>query len=203
MAEKCDRCSGTGRVSDGNAERAEFIRLDLERWSRWPDFASVAEVDRKSRYADYQDLIAIEKGLFRCFPGGDSLPQCRCEWHDGIPHNGAWRWSFCRGFISTVSCSLENWLAHGKSVVREHPIRPHDGMITDREPTRTTADQWYWQREIDGHATENFSCLIDGNVFGFLIPQWKDQWDQETFRIYPTRDAALISLAEACIRWAR
>lgn len=49
---------------NGEDERAEFIRLDIKRHRRWPDFAFVCDADRLGRYPDHDDLRRIESRLY-------------------------------------------------------------------------------------------------------------------------------------------
>ena len=83
-------CGGTGTVPDTAADRdrAEFVRLDVERHRRWPDFARVCEADRPTAYADWRDLAAIEKRLLYIGTAHPVWSRCPCP-ECVIPYVGA------------------------------------------------------------------------------------------------------------------
>jgi uncharacterized protein (TIGR02996 family) len=259
--DKCDDCSGSGRISNGFAqlacdqrlfvaaqaviampdedgprleyakiaeaygrvERAEFTRIQIELWNKpcTQFMYGCHELSRDGRgpcvckdYGKYDALRWREQELLdknrkswfsldKFKPWANAKDDVCWVTTGGQNNNGYLGGKIRRGFINEVRATLGDWLTHGRAICREHPVREDAGMVTDREPTRTTAGEWYWQREIEGHATENFTCLINEDVFGYLELIYKDHWDQETFRFYPTREAAMITLSRACIKWAR
>ena len=61
-----------------DAGRAEFIRLDVERHRRWPDFARVREADRPTTYSDWERLAAVEKRLLELGTAHPEWSRCLC-----------------------------------------------------------------------------------------------------------------------------
>lgn len=77
---RCARCGGAGLVADEtDRSRAEFIRLDIERHRRWPDFASLSDQDRERLYADHKDLTRVESRLLALARSLPSLQSQLCR----------------------------------------------------------------------------------------------------------------------------
>ena len=89
----------------GEDERARFIRLDVERNSRWPNFKSICQADREYLYPDHERLAEIEKQLFE-LAGYENGACKRCDWHEHLTHHGT-QWSYERGLVSSVSLTCE------------------------------------------------------------------------------------------------
>ena len=86
---RCHVCGPDGTVPDAaDRDRAEFVRLDVERHRRWPDFARVCEADRPTAYADWRDLAAIEKRLLYIGTAHPVWSRCPCP-ECVIPYVGA------------------------------------------------------------------------------------------------------------------
>jgi uncharacterized protein (TIGR02996 family) len=100
----CSRCSGTGRVPDGRAARAEFIRVQCELAGPHPIEVRTWHLRRRER----ELLAAHERGwvdpsavIFGPLP---------------------WRAEFRRGFVEEVTCTGDDWLAHGDAVRAAQPV---------------------------------------------------------------------------------
>lgn len=72
-----------------------------------------------------------------------------CAWRFDLPPDlrpfllGAIRAMYRRGFISRLTCTWDQWQAHGAAIVAEHPVT--DLLITDREPRSSIRPgEWYW-----------------------------------------------------------
>jgi len=134
----CCKCSGTGYVSDGNAERAEFIRAQC-RLARLPlcdrgmygAHCSVCD-DCKER----RPLVRRVEGLWYLPGKGFTPPLPESVWCFSIgepytPERGQKPLAFVRrGFIEVVACTAEAWLAkdaagrcNADAITAQHPVR--------------------------------------------------------------------------------
>ncbi len=121
---RCTACSGSGRVPDGNADRAEFIRVQIE----------LSRPDGECRQCEARRLGGQHtNGPCRCTPRRKALRDRErelleahgLEWSDpvmeaglapacwkqseGVYGHGDVRWAFLRGFVGRVECSLAAW----------------------------------------------------------------------------------------------
>jgi uncharacterized protein (TIGR02996 family) len=180
----CKGCGGRGRVSNGNAERAELIGLTAEtllldndgpRWHLnrdWPSMACEVAVN---------GLLPIPKADRRCL-------------------------AYIRyGFIDRLAGSFD-WLTHHLgAIVRRHPLRPHAGMVTDREPFEwNTVFVWRSDRAHIRHPDDTAGEIVSEDVFAVMWKQNCEEWRSRPDSIYfPTRNAAMLALAMAMIEYAR
>lgn len=151
---KCAICYGTGRVSDGRAERAEFIRVQCE-------LADSNVTDNEVLFWDGQlgngpEYYQKEKALRRrewelleapCVPGGKSNRELWFspfdEQGEQVPGDfgGSWRrlfdWGYRRGFVHAITLTAANFLKHADAIRAAQPVR---------EVTLTT-----WPSELGEH----------------------------------------------------
>jgi uncharacterized protein (TIGR02996 family) len=137
--DRCSRCRGTGRASDGRAARAEFIRLQigLVRLERIIEGHPGDDVSRRAD--DKADAIRRRERELLSVHGRGWVPRKAVYgemWKlDGTTFsfnfgNGlAESWTFSRGFIGKASCVFGVWQEHGPALVAAHPIERVD--ITD------------------------------------------------------------------------
>ncbi len=156
---KCTVCSGTGRISNGNADRAEFIRIQLEAErldrivtsgiytpgppSNAPDtskeFARLCELRKRER----ELLLRWKDSWFR--PPVDGLVSVvwnhpTVEWMRpedvtgtacGSPED-VWSVTFRRGFPDLLECSTKNFIKNAKRLFSHHPIT--QVRLSDKRP---------------------------------------------------------------------
>lgn len=202
------------RVSDGNAERAEFIRVQCE-LARIGHLHPPADVEDRRIIRRANDLLKRECEIWELTAGEKNWliasPIDRYHAHCHLPTDSMainpprnpslpiliWR----RGFIDTVSSTLADWLAHGPAIVREHPVRPHAGMVTDREPQYDEFKKrwgWWTSEVLCGPSDVPMSLheLFPEDSFGGV-------YTGSGWWTFPAREAATLALAEACIGWAK
>ena len=122
---RCLAC-GLGRVSNGFAERAEFIRVQCE-LVRMEESGELCEIDPREGHTCCQDpcpvCASVEKYLGL---SGRERELLESHWHPwcGVPatycgnyhDTGAFGVTFRRGFVEVISCTAAAWLAHGDSL---------------------------------------------------------------------------------------
>lgn len=153
----CPTCSGSGRVSDGRRERAEFIRVqcELARIHLEADpKRGVYFIDGQGHYKQtpetkrWEDLNRRVRELldggwmnWRLIPAGYGegwrIIDTTVEVSDGAG-NTAFSWTYFRGFVSHVTCSWSDWRTHAAAIVAAQPVerirltdRPSDNEICD------------------------------------------------------------------------
>jgi len=132
-------------TENGDADRAEFIRVQCELARRWPlappgtayyDFPP----GRRREYPEYQRLLARARELWEHVPPGATCTN-GYEWTRAVgdlfgEHLSSvqeWfcignfsesvRWTCRRGFVESVTCPGDDWVRHGDAVLAEHPVR--------------------------------------------------------------------------------
>lgn len=140
---KCPKCAGTGSLSNGFAERAEFIRVQckLAGWDWGPHWT---ESDHQYLKCDCTgcDLRRRERELFAVHGdsvcrsvtdllGEDVLRSCVPIDPDDVPNYRA-----CvlvrRGFVESLSLSWADWIAHHADLVwgGKGPVLPSMQPVT-------------------------------------------------------------------------
>ncbi len=108
---------------------------------------------------------------------------------------------FARGFVSAVTLTLADWLAHGPAIVRSAPVTTV--TLSDREPLETrplggpAAFLAAW-RERERYGREE-RYTVPACLFALLTGDLIGTWETR----YPSREAALADLSAACLRWAK
>lgn len=122
QARGCPTCQGTGCISDDRAERAEFIRVQVE----------LARIGSLHPPADDEDRHLIQRhhvlrrreaallcenyGLRWAMPLLDILGWSK-------PHALVGSWTWRRGFIEEIICLEAEWIAARKAIVLATPLR--------------------------------------------------------------------------------
>ena len=195
----CDRCHGSRTVSDGQRERAEFIRDciwmnanhtdcpvrlgDVKRGRPVPLRCGACEYCTARRraekfYAKHIWLPGVNYAV--CF---EPSPL------DGpMPTGPGLTLSVSRGFVSTVRTTLADWLRHGPRIVAEQPVERVE--VTDAD-----------------------SCIVgygdgmpDDYRFGVSIPVLSDASLPWPEKMFGTREEAveyLDDLSDRLVNWAR
>lgn len=96
---------------------------------------------------------------------------------------------YTRGFASEIRCALADWMTHGPTIVREHPIEQVE--ISDREPWGV-GGRWYWNKVGSFHWASDL-----------LIPQELCWWDDYLSPPYRTAESAHAALSEHLIKWTK
>lgn len=153
--ERCPTCNGSGEVSDGNRERAEFIRCQIKHW-REPNDSAAAQFKARDLLGQYAGRWAPEttgrdvswsRGFVSeirltlgQFVGGGECARCHGigavatpHWHSGC--------KLCHGTGRTPGCV--------GSLFGSHPITRV--VLTDREPAEDSNGGFRWARQLPGY----------------------------------------------------
>lgn len=176
---KCPRCGGTGRVSNGCAERAEYIRLMN------PQSSSPDQIFPPNYFADLGSRIIHLAGV--------AIRQWRGQ---GIPE---WiRITLKRGFIEGVECTLAEWERVGPWLARRHPIQ--EVFVTDKQP-RPFSNSWAVYPMVD-FMPPPITWIVSNDLLAQMETHHNAQVRTRNVA-FPTQDAARTALSVACIAWAR
>lgn len=149
---QCRTCLGekVTRTSNGYAERAEFIRVqvELERTPGCTYSKPTWNAEHKPGLCPWCDLRRRERELLAI--GRNSI-----EWRgDLVNRIPSGKSQFTRGFISEIECNWMSWLAHADAIRTAQPIervklrsRPYI-IVTNERITRIYEPQHRWTRLI-------------------------------------------------------
>lgn len=104
-----------------------------------------------------------------------------------------------RGFVEQWSGSLADWMRHGPDIARDNPVRPHEEMITNREPEldhQRDGTKYRWVREDDYRRPYSMGLPV------FCLPNRFFDGQKRSVR-FKTRGEAKLWLATRCIEMAR
>lgn len=146
VAGTCARCGGTGRVSDGRQERAEFIRLQIELARMEAEGAKLGTgrpVRRVLNRVKAPRCIVLEADL-QTYTAlyTRSMDLLNANWSAGATSDVNWAaWLrpfpmrptpamvtyepvvYRRGFCEEIACPAADWLAHGDELLKRHPVK--------------------------------------------------------------------------------
>jgi uncharacterized protein (TIGR02996 family) len=189
----CGNCHGTGRVSNGFAERAALIRCQIKH-PRW--FGDDTWMESANKNEDgYLDALSW-------------LKSSHCKDEFAATQDGNWVWNkqrpdgivgiVRRGFVDEIHCTLQQWLDHGKDIVREHPVTKV--MATDKKPFQRLLcekeNRFAWWRHRVTSSIE--SPNIPSEVFCHLKDGTQSSW-----RGYELSEYAIEDLSRALLAWAK
>lgn len=131
----CSACKGTGTVGNGFAEQAEFIRVQIvcakytDCPTRMSDVNRGRPVPLRCGHCEYCLNRRRSEALshkFSLLP--ESVPAygfCLdpTPFDGDMPPSRGIVVSVSRGFVDSVTCSAQTWLAHADELTRTHPIR--------------------------------------------------------------------------------
>jgi len=124
----------------GQAERAEFIRVQIERW-RWcnDDAESSLSTEGQKRHADIShrewslwqryginwlpDIEGVTQKDIRDLHHGDRAMSGSLYVSGHVDHRGRIDCDFRRGFIDGLMTSAPDWVTRGDAILPDHPIR--------------------------------------------------------------------------------
>lgn len=223
----CPKCNGVGFVSDGLAERAEFIRLQVEchgapitnsqdmSYAEW--FTKRARIrDLWAEFGDAWRKPFAETATRLGFTVRTRLGEPEHENESSLARTWA---TFSKGFLDEFRCELSSWLRVGPELVSLFPVIFVG--FTDREPAthdeRRTIDKRSWpprrpfwtSHHGDGWMVERrYRHLIPAAVFDLLPFDPNDQPpgidnSLRSVRYYPDTASAIQALSTAALLWAR
>jgi uncharacterized protein (TIGR02996 family) len=189
--ERCTACNGTGKQghqANGNAERAEFIRLQIDTYHD-ARLITRRELDLGHQYRE-KWFLADERKKF-------TIVSTKIE--DGFFV------AVRRGFIHTVSSTYDDLLDYLPRVAREHPIEvvnplgvgPHQMNSLSRRGER---DLWYWVSRTypgDERLVNDVGPRLHNLLDGF------EPGSGAADKLYRSQQAAYDALSRAFLKWAR
>lgn len=210
----------------GEAERAEFIRVQCKLWTgTWADQKELGEWRRRER-----ELLAAhgQEG----HPGSDWLEAVWPECWAVLPAPMADHYEFHRGFPSSITCTCADWLAVGRRLVWREGARCWycngtglgqlgDGQcglcrgtgkrdvrgcvplervtLSDKEPDHEEDNLWRWYTGYD--AREAIPRELAKAMGQSIRTQGAFAMGNEA--AFFSKAAALDALSAACLAWAR
>lgn len=188
-----------GRVSNGYAERAEFIRVQVE--------LERHEHGRQVRDGDYDARDGIGGSWVRAFELYERelalfpIISLRNFCVVGLP-SMAIIGNVARGFVHSIRLTQAEFLQHAETLFREHPIQRVE--LGDREPSEWARESgestWVWTR----HEDNLIRIPGDLNIAIFrLLPTESvvrcNSWHLQ----YRTQQSAIDAVSDACVRLGR
>lgn len=188
----------------GESARATFIRFQcrraelmrfVESWAGKASNERGGELGAEAGAA-LAEAQALERRECELLSGGRDY-----EWF--FPR-GAFRdpasWTYQRGFVADVTCTLADWLARGAAIVSRHPVERVTLAGAEPEELRVWQDWNWWKNTVNDHPDTLPPAVFDLLEGGEpdTLPGADPVW-----RAYPTRDAALGALSAALLRHAR
>lgn len=222
----CPNCTGDGKMHNGFANRAGFIRTQIA-LSKLTPYPQLKHIEEKAKQLETRSALEeLEKqllrdcgvmwipeyGRFARFEKESEPFKIVAALSDQMPHLVLdTEYLFTRGFVSKVSTTCEVWLKHGKEIAAKCPLE--EVKLTDRHP-RTPRyddafnDQVSFHRGLKGMRTFGDQTL-PSELFDLLEPTEKRHWQgsftnaEHQAAYYLTVDAARADLSRACIKWAK
>lgn len=133
----------------GEAERAEFIRVQLELAA-----IPLAECDRI-----YPGCTVFDNRVMghnhKC-RGYEPEQRLRAIWNTGkvqgwLPEGMGWNFIWRRGFIQRIEGPLHALRQYGPAIARREPVE--GCVVTDRNPEPQSGDVWTWHEDDGEHPT--------------------------------------------------
>lgn len=194
--EVCDRCHGTGRIPNGYAERAEFIRVqcELARWTDSDGYMPMGlgreELRRREAYLvrgwghDWASMPTLGGGMtwmLQTQPATESVFE--------HPH-----FVFRRGFISAIALPCAAFMQHAADLFAKHPIERV--TLTDKRPQIDSGRQngYRWWREL---ILPIEASNLPSAIFNLIEPGYNVSPD------YPTESLACAAMSQACVNFGR
>lgn len=209
----------------GQAERAEFVRVqveraalqDLEAVDRMSGMARSNELGRRARRVT--ELCDAEAEWVRTHAWKvlrDELPPLLWQEFDrwSLSHDGSnpvvtskrdddLSLTFRRGFVWKAACTLQQWLGHGKELAARQPLETV--LLTDRKPYDFGQDY-----EAPWHRFGLRIMVLPDDDRDFTLPRqlWFRLPDEgadknEAWLTWREGAQAVQAISTACIRWAR
>lgn len=217
MFQDCPVCGGIGRERCNKVDRAEFIRVQIERenWSKYEPPAEILEIANSSRlYASsaaqlIADKVAesMERAVWLDRRSAELLERYRADWlhvpgtASAYPIGGDV--IFARGFPFAVECRMRDVWADddgltqwAKAVVKWHPVE--EFRIVDKEPHYDGV--WHWFRMS---LIESYEVMVSSGLDYPLIDVLSGSTEMPGRVSYSSREAACTALARGLAQLAR
>jgi uncharacterized protein (TIGR02996 family) len=163
----CEACNGAGYVSNGYADCAEFIRLQVE--IARIDAPTLSEI-KSGAYPDHKELRLRERALWTIptidinawYPGIDGLAYSP-ELHN-ISFSGV-SGLVSRGFVGSIRLTSEQFEQHATELFTQHPIT--EMVLCGRKPFRDGANHsqtWWWSPPTTGRTAENYLDVLPQKI---------------------------------------
>jgi uncharacterized protein (TIGR02996 family) len=210
----CWECRGTGRVSDGKAERASFIRCQIElaamhctRHLHSSPCRPLGPGCAGGPFELCESLRRREEELFSAAaaaamrldePLWGILPEWSISGHSPnvlrLVHR---RWeshpelrlAFRRGFVHSITCTAADFLAHAGSIFAAQPVR------------EVTLSDVATPRPVDGERARHFFLEKDMPSPIFRLLRTQDYFGG--WKRFPSSEAARAALSAACVAYGR
>jgi uncharacterized protein (TIGR02996 family) len=203
FAEVCDACEGSGTVPDTSlADRAEFIRVQVELARLPPETPARAGSEMPLAAAVYAELRAALD------PHHDRRDELRRRERELLRHLDDWyppvcktfgRYDWERGFISAVTCTCADFLAHAAAVFACHPVERV--TLANKEPAASLQHRGWFRWYTDSDEDES---VIPQGVYRKLIGVYPEDLHGKSSQPYwKSRELALEALSDACVAWGR
>lgn len=196
----CDWCSGSGRVSDGRAERASFIRVQVE----------LAGQGKCTICNDHVEFYSpdMKGGKQRCWACGELrrreselLPLCPLWFEIGADVT---EWS--RGFVSGITWNTEQFMRHAAAIFAAQPVEAV--TFNDIMPRRSVPFREGDFTELD--ASYDLHYEFEGEVgyvpqllFAVIRQQYQHRIINRYCLEFDTVDAARAALSAGAVALGR
>ena len=164
----------------GQGERAEFIRVQVALATSTEDAtprpAHVTELNWRRTAGmraerRYQRLRRREQDLLTMYRDAEGWSY----WTRWAPlvlrYLRGCRWSYRRGFVESVTCTAEDWMAHADAILAEQPIQEVTLTTWPKHRARKFNDN----RSFDDIALEGFRGRWPGVTFTFHLPRFREE----------------------------
>lgn len=197
----CSRCSGAGRVSNGFAERAEFVRLQCQLAHLLRDIPEhlhdsldmITDPQLKADQDWKREVLALQKR------GQDFINRFD---HSRVQFRPAANLRWRRGFIASAEAPLQACLDHLPRLVR-HPHAVIESVrVTDREPS---AGEQYpgfqWWTPPDRRRQNEPHDIVDDRLIALMRDDPRNTAPKgDRFVCFCTRKLALAALSDSLLR---
>lgn len=214
VEKQCDECNGTGRVSNGFAERAEFIRVQCEldklptecdrtfcdgqlvvcpdcrkRKQLWKIERNWIENNRR-KFRDDSGIPLADMGLLRQEPLECAGPLFR----------------FRKGLVEEVRCTLAQYLTHCHEIAAKHPVTKW--ILTDKEPTNDPLGEHHRNPEYHWFIFVPDPHYPSTNALPY---EWQKPWERWEISMikggngayFTSKEHAMKGLQKFCYLYAR
>lgn len=198
----------------GDAARAEFVRVQMELAKRanckMCEFATMAKRVYDASQPEVTCMACMfldhrSRELLNAFPVDDhrNLANSFYAWCQG--RSIKCEFEMRRGFVDRVTLTCDDWMKHGKALVKVAPLT--EVRLSDKQPQPTQIEDTgrpvlVWWRPNDGP----LYASLPHELWEIAQPRDKPSkvaWEGISVRDYPTEADAITALSQACLKWAR